>query len=167
MEVCTPTGARCCQNFYEDSGKTSTWMRVDECAVEFRLLHDGKLDPLMSPADHADVYSKVKDLMAKARAGSIDFFSRRPEAKDIQMIGYTHVVELIPKPGARATFGRTARLVRVYFVEPLWLSDKLVALHVASKDDGPDPVEQNEAIREAGNRADAWALYSMQLTTGG
>lgn len=164
MEVCKPTGSRCCQNFYEETGNTSTWIRVPEFGTEIRDLRAAKLDERMSRFEHEDAYSKIAELIAKARAGKVDAFARRPESKDIQKPGFQHLVELIPKVGA-SVFGKERRLVRLYFVEPLTLSDKLVGLHVATKPDGGDPHgEQDAAIREAGARGDHWYKSFMQLS---
>ncbi|APX01169.1 hypothetical protein BWQ92_04990 [Arthrobacter sp. QXT-31] len=140
---------------------------MPECGTEFSLLRDKKLDERMSEAAHADAFSKLSDLMAKARAGKIDFESRNPDAKVMELPGYAYIIELRPKKGAATVFGKPARLVRLYYAEPLWLTDQLVALHLATKPDGQDVnSEQNAAIREAGYRADGWSLYSKQLATG-
>ena len=165
MEVCLPVGMRSCQNVHEDTGAVSKWQRVHDCGIEFAQLHDRNLDPAMSKAAQADAFSKISDLMAKARAGLIDFTSRNPEAKDIELPGYQYLLELRPKRGAATAFGKPVRVVRLYYMEPQWLSDILLALHLATKPDGPDPdQEQNASIRVAGNRADEWSRYSRQLT---
>lgn len=166
MEVCTPIGIRSCQNFRQDNGLASKWQRVNDCGTELRLLRDKQLDLMMSEAAQADAFSKLSDLMAKARAGTIDFEARNPDAKVMELPGYTYMLELRPKKGASTAFGKPARLVRLYYAEPLWLSDQLLALHLATKPDGQDTEnEQNDAIREAGRRADEWSLYSKKLTS--
>ncbi|WP_405475705.1 hypothetical protein [Paenarthrobacter ilicis] len=118
----------------------------------------------MSEAEQADAFSKLSDVMAKARTGKVNFEARHPDAKTIELPGYTYMLELRPKKGAARAFGKPVRLIRLYYVEPLWLADQLIALHLATKWDAEDVAgEQNAAIREAGRRADAWSMYSRQL----
>lgn len=164
FEVFMPLGGRSARNLHQDSGVINRWMQVDDCGHEYRLLRDAALDPSMSPAEHADAKTKLYDVIMRAKSGHLDFEARKPEAKCIELPGYQHLIELRPKPGAPKVFGRTARLIRLYYVEPLWQDDQLVALHIATKPDGPDSQEeQNSAIRTAGTRADYWNNYARQL----
>ncbi|PSS43663.1 hypothetical protein C6401_11075 [Arthrobacter woluwensis] len=99
--------------------------------------------------------------MAKARRGELrlpDMPQRNPrdrwlDGKTIEKPGYTHLIELRAKPMA-SSFGRPGRLVRLYYMEPATLPDGLYALHLATKNNGPDAdKEQDQAISVADRRA--------------
>lgn len=118
----------------------------------------------MSEAEHSDSLAKLKPLFEKAKAGLIQFEGRHPEAKTIERAGYSYIVELRPKAGAPTIFGRTSRLVRLYYAEPLNTGETLLALHLATKPNGPDVHgEQDNSILVAGSRADDWSLVYRQV----
>ncbi|MFZ4894188.1 hypothetical protein ACL9RL_07040 [Plantibacter sp. Mn2098] len=136
----------------------NTWdFSVPEFRAEAKLMHDNDLDPEMTETEHQDYWAQLRGLLWSAQCGTLNFGGKNPEAKVMEL--RDHIIELRPlmeaAPGT--VFGKTMRLVRLYFAEPVLPIASLLALHLATKPNGPDDAaEQNAAIVEASDRAEVW-----------
>jgi len=118
-------------------------------------LYEFRLDENMTEAEHADAFAQLQRMMRRASEAVLDFVSERPEATVIQRSDF--IIELRPKPDPAAPWGRIPRVVRLYFAEPLAPPDKLVGLHVGTKQGADTAGEQNASIDLATSRAHSWA----------
>lgn len=151
-----PVGSRCYGVGPDDGERPlGEWdFSVPEAHAEISALNDNRLDPKLSPAEHAEYASQLKILMHKARAGTVSFVGKDAEGN---IVG-EYLVELKPRLRyVREVFGRKPRLLRLYLGEPAVHPRKLLALGLATKEDSERGLyEQDDDIAEAQARAEAW-----------
>lgn len=155
-----PTGAR---SSYMRGAATSTkvnrweWAQP-ECAAEIERLKHNDLDPDLSPAEHKDLLGRLYLLLRKGAFAELHVAKPGAEAVEAQIMRKSaYVIELKPHPQDRPAFGNPPRHLRLYYAEPLAVSDLLLGLRLATKSDGlPGLAEQDADVLEAERRADAW-----------
>lgn len=151
-----PSGERSCRRVADPFEATNEWDRtVAGFRAEMEALFECRLDDGMSEAEHADAFTQLNTMMQHASDALLDFDSEKPEAKVMERSDF--VIELRPKPAPALPWGREPRVVRLYFAEPNLPPDKLVALHLGTKEGDDRRGEQNASIDVATSRAHEWA----------
>lgn len=171
-----PIGFRSCCGLRDEtpSDYRNEWIHHSACEVELTRLQKKEFDPQMSSVEQVDALGMLNHLIEGGIVADLRFptgFARRiyAEVDSISRPPYEYLLELrhVPNGDNKKVFGRTKRVLRLYYFEPIALDRTLAALKLGSKPgDGPDlDDEQNQHIDDAHQRCMTW--LQKDLSTGG
>lgn len=157
FEPVVPIGSRTCCNL---SGKPKTqnhiWLddQVAEHADELAAAKSGRLDHLLTRAQHMDAVGVLESLKRKASQGELKVGSG-PEYRARRIRRVDYLLELRPKFGKGKP---PPRLLRLYYAEPKQVEGSLLPLVLATKENSADTDEQNKSLDDAKVRSRRWTM---------
>lgn len=150
-----PVGARSASGRFDvEQIDHNTWIyELEGAREEIDALYRNLLDPKLSPIEHREYWVELRELMTAAMRGRVIV-----EPGGMATVIRDVILELRPRLApSRTIFGRSPRLLRLYYGEPETHDDCLLALRLATKAADENGLEeQDEDIELAIDRANRW-----------